>query len=117
MSLHSIKVPDEVPSVPKNVWTVRVRHQREYYPQIHVGGLLDICLQGRQPDIDIRASGQGQGSSSHVRSEDKSYNCNRNLKQQPQQKTNWPHELGLAAELAGEGRFGSLCLGIGRDVC
>lgn len=72
MSLNSVKVPDEVPSIPKNVWTVRVRHQREYYPQIHVGGLLDMCLQEREPDIEIRASGQGQGSSSHVRSEDKS---------------------------------------------
>lgn len=117
MSLNSIKVPDEVPSVPKNVWTVRFRHQREYYPQVHVGGLLDIHLQEREPDIEIRASGQGQGSSFHVKNEAKSYNCTRNLKQQPPRKTNWPHELGLAAELAGEGRFGSLCLGIRRDVC
>jgi hypothetical protein len=34
----------------------------EHYPEVHVGGIWDICVQEAEPQTKIRASGQSQGS-------------------------------------------------------
>lgn len=81
-----------------------VGHLREYYPEVHVGGILDVYLHEAELQTEIRAGGQGQGSSSYMRTKEKLDIWNRNLEWHPHQESGpmsmvlghiWQERVGL----------------------
>lgn len=58
INLNSVKAPDGVSSILTSGWTMVVGHLGEYCPEVHVGGILDICLQEAGPQtlvVKVRA--------------------------------------------------------------
>lgn len=77
---------------------------RILYPEVLVGGILDICLHEAELQTEIRAGGQGQDSSSYMRTKEKLDIWNRNLEWDPEQETgpmsmvlrhSWQERVGL----------------------